>query len=209
MENGFDKLDIDQTGIQDKEAESFKIVSFVNRDILVTRSAKVTIKFPPENADNDDDCTDENKTDENIDENNTEEACPPDTDVLPDYTGDIQNNNLLFQGVVRDGNNKALEGAAVMVFACYKGGTEKPLGYSFTGEDGTYIVNIPAPPDYKRLEGYKVRAGKGTLPPDGGGRTADYGEKSPTKPANRGFYDFLRMVSGKPNKTISELMKEF
>lgn len=200
MESGFDKLDMDLTGIQDKEAESFKIVCFANRNLLVTSSAQVMIKFPPANADNNGDCNDENKIDENS---------PQDTDDLPDYTGDIQNSNLIFQGVVRDGNNKALEGAAVMVFACYKGGTEKPLGYSFTGEDGAYIVNIPPPPDYKRLEGYKVRAGKGIPPPEGGGRKADYGEKPPTKPANRGFYDFLRLVSGKPDKTIPELMKEF
>lgn len=193
------------TGIQDKEAESYKIVCFANRNLLVTSSAQVNIKFPPANADNDGDCNDdyeEDKIDENIDksidENNNKEACPQDTDVLPDYTGGIQNSNLIFQGVVRDGNNKALEGAAVMVFACYKGGTEKPLGYSFTGEDGAYVVNIPPPPDYKSLEGYKVRAGKGIPPPEGGGRKTDYGEKSPTRPANRSFYDFLRIIAGKP-----------
>jgi len=71
---------------------------------------------------------------------------------------------LNFQGVVKDDNNEVLKGAAVMVFACYKGGIEKLLGYAFTDIKGRYFAIISEPSDYNDLDGFKVRAGKGNLP---------------------------------------------
>ena len=67
---------------------------------------------------------------------------------------------LNFQGVVKDDNNEVLKGAAVMVFACYKGGIEKPMAYTNTDNEGAYFINIPEPLDYNQLDGFKVRAGK-------------------------------------------------
>lgn len=82
---------------------------------------------------------------------------------------------LNFQGVVKDDNNEVLKGAAVMVFACYKGGIEKLLGYAFTDIKGRYFAIISEPPGYNDLDGFKVRAGKGNLP-EIIGYSVNYGE---------------------------------
>lgn len=82
---------------------------------------------------------------------------------------------LFFQGVVKDGNNEVLKDAAVMVFACSKDGDEKLLGYAFTDKKGRYFAIISEPPDYKELDGFKVRAGKGNLP-ERIGYPVNYGE---------------------------------
>ena len=70
---------------------------------------------------------------------------------------------LFFQGEVKDDNNNVLEGAAVLLIACFKGDDEKLLGYTYTDENGGYFAVIPEPPGYKELEGFKVWAGKGNL----------------------------------------------
>lgn len=217
MENSLDKLDKEKTDPQNRQDESFKIISIVNRNQLVTSSAKVMIKFPPQNDDYDDDHDDDRVYENKRNENKNEEVSSTDNNDgfiagdasadSPVYTNDTPKNDLLFYGVVKDNNYKPLEGAAVMVFACYKGGIEKPLGYTFTDNEGTYILNLPEPADYNSLEGFKVRAGKGGRPTERKGRPANYGERPNTKSLNRGFFDFLKLVSNNPNKTISELMK--
>lgn len=74
-------------------------------------------------------------------------------------------SELFFQGVVKDDNNRVLEGAAVMVFACSKDGDEKLLGYTFTDKKGRYFAIITEP-GYNELDGFKVRAGKDSLTPE-------------------------------------------
>lgn len=128
---------------------------------------------------------------------------------LSHYTGDTQENELLFYGVVKDNNDKIVEGAAVMVFVCYNGGIEKLLGYNYTDNEGTYIVNIPVLPEYKGLDGFKVIAGKGSLPPERNIFPVSYAESPRKSSSNIDFYDFLKLVSNNPGKTIFELFKRF
>lgn len=216
MENSLENLDKEQPQREEKEDEASKIISYTNRNLYVTRSVRLTIKFPLRIDDNDDDSPFESE-DEVKEEIKKEEAGSPglhdpvsgDQTGLEDHTGGVQRNDLLFYGVVRDHSNKALDGAAVMVFAVYRDGIEKPLGHSFTNTEGAYIINIPAPPDYSGLEGYTVRAGKGSPPTEEKSPPVKNRERPGIIPSNRNFHDFLKFVSNSPNKTISELIKGF
>lgn len=78
-----------------------------------------------------------------------------------------QGNKLLhFYGVVRDNNNKVVEGAVVMLSACFAGGNEKVLEHTFTDREGAYFVSVPVPPDDIGITGFKVRAGKAGIIPE-------------------------------------------
>lgn len=141
-----------------------KNIEFDNQEQYVTSSAKVMIKFSPKK---DNDSLDarqndyEKKCDDNSGESQPDDSFTSDKTLdLPNKEDTIEKNQLLFYGVVRDDNNKILVGAAVKVFACYKGGIEKPMAYTYTDNEGAYFINIPEPLDYNELDGFKVRAGK-------------------------------------------------
>lgn len=163
----------------------------------VTRSAKVMIKFPLQKDD-------DNYDDDYIDEIKNQEPPSPDkngelvigdkTLVIPRNTNNVKKNELLFCGVVKDDNNKVLEGVAVMVFACYTDGIEKLQGYGFTDSDGTYIVTIKDPPNYNGLEEFKVRAGQGSQASENNKKKASDDQKTYKDYLNREFYDFLKSV---------------
>ncbi len=87
---------------------------------------------------------------------------PGDINVNPVNT--IKDDVLIFHGVIRDEDAAAVEGAVVMVFAYFQGGTEKVLGYTFTNEEGEYFVSVFKPPDCSGLTGFKIRAGKVCTP---------------------------------------------
>ncbi|HUW65626.1 MAG TPA: carboxypeptidase-like regulatory domain-containing protein [Spirochaetia bacterium] len=70
--------------------------------------------------------------------------------------------SLNFHGVVTDDNDRAVEGAAVVLFACYYGGVERSLGSAFTDRTGAYLILVPKP-DYTELLGFKIRAGKAQM----------------------------------------------
>lgn len=163
----------------------------------ITRSAKVMIKFPLQK-------NDDNYDDDYIDEINNQETPSPDkngelatgdkTLIIPSNTDNVKKDELLFCGVVKDDNNKVLEGVAVMVFACYKDGVEKLQGYGFTDSDGTYIVTITDPPDYNGLEEFKVRAGQGSQASEKNKKKASDDQKTNNDYSNREFCDFLKFV---------------
>jgi hypothetical protein len=119
-------------------------------------------------------------------------------------------DDLLFCGVVRGDNQRALQGVAVMVAACYRDGREQPLEFTFTDEEGNYTVAIPALQDYSLLDGFKVRA-------CGTSRTAEITRDGPDKmkekpqPAspNRNYHNLLKLIYNNPNKSIYELIKHF
>lgn len=73
---------------------------------------------------------------------------------------------LSFYGVVKDDDAAVVAGAVVMVSACFEGGVESSLGYTFTDRKGTYFISIPKPQDYNLLTGFKVRAAKAVIPPE-------------------------------------------
>jgi len=83
------------------------------------------------------------------------------------FAGQEMDELLHFYGVVKDKDAAAVEGAAVIVFACFDGGTEKLLGSTFTDSEGMYLINIPKLPDYNGLLGFKIRAGKAYILPEG------------------------------------------
>lgn len=131
-----------------------KNIEFDNQDQYVTSSAKVMIKFSPK-KDKDSLDARQNDYEKKCDDNSEESQ----SDDLPNKEDTTEKNQLLFYGVVRDDNN-ILAGAAVKLFACYKGGIEKPMAYTYTDNEGAYFINIPEPLDYNELDGFIVRAGK-------------------------------------------------
>lgn len=202
MEKGINNPGKGETEPQDKQDKPLEYTNIYNQEQYETRSVKVMIKFPFQK---DSGCPDEKDegpcSKENDDINGSE------TMGLPDITADEQGNRLSFYGVVKDSHDKVLEGVAVMVFACYRGGIEKPLGYTFTDNEGSYIISIPEFPDYSELDGFKVRAGKGSSPAEGIGHPVNYGKKSHTPASNKDFHHFLKIVLNNPNKTIFDLVE--
>jgi len=83
------------------------------------------------------------------------------------FAGQKMDNLLYFYGVVKDNDAASVEGAVVIVFACFVGGIERLLGSTFTDSEGTYLICIPKLPDYHGLLGFKVRAGMAYIPPEG------------------------------------------
>lgn len=216
--------------------EPFKRADYVNRDFYLARSAKVMIIMRPQNSSHEDDSppvSEEDPASGNTaplggkDDPVSGNTAPPDSKdnredgtvsgntapAMPDLTADAQNNQhnnqLLFCGVVRDDHNSVIESAPVMVFACYKGGMESLLGHTFTDSDGVYVVNIPKPADYRDLTGFKVLAGQGRLPSVRNDSPAGRAEKHDIRSPNKGFYDFLKLISNSPGKNIFELLKGF
>lgn len=188
--------------VQGEKESQEKQFNIHNHEQSVTRSVKVMIEFPLKKESNRPDEKDEWPPPPG----NAEITGDKNLD-LADKTAGMQENRLLFNGVVKGDHNEGLEGVAVMAFACYKGEIEKPLGYTFTGNDGTYIISIPEFFDYKNLEGFKVRAGKGIPPSEGTGRRVNYSESPRTASSNNDFYSFLKLVSTNPNKTIFDLLR--
>ncbi|MCL6560055.1 MAG: fibronectin type III domain-containing protein [Firmicutes bacterium] len=79
-----------------------------------------------------------------------------------------KNDGLLhFYGMVKEKDAAAVEGAVVMVFACFAGGIEKALGSAITGREGAYFISIPKLANDSELLGFKVRAGKAYILPEG------------------------------------------
>lgn len=66
---------------------------------------------------------------------------------------------LSFYGVVRNDDDGSVAGALVMVCACFAGGIEKKLAYTFTNGEGKYLIRIPKLKDNNGLTSFKVRAG--------------------------------------------------
>jgi len=89
----------------------------------------------------------------------------PDPRVL--FAGQKMAGLLSFYGVVRDNEAAAVEGSVVIVFASFAGGIEKTLGSAFTDREGTYFISIPKLTDYNGMLGFKVRAGKAYILPEG------------------------------------------
>ncbi|MFZ5643095.1 MAG: carboxypeptidase-like regulatory domain-containing protein [Bacillota bacterium] len=130
-------------------------------EFYTVSSAKVAIKFPllKEDCLQEEQSSTIEETMENElrldDEAESGKAEPDEKNITAGST-----DELVFHGVVRDENNEVLEGAAVILFALYRGGQEKPLGYALTGSGGEYVINIPGKIDYDDLDGFKARAGK-------------------------------------------------
>lgn len=92
------------------------------------------------------------------------EDCFADRDQGKHKATDLKiEDSLYFYGVVNDNKGMTVKDASVMVYACYDGGIEKPLGYTSTDRTGAYFISTPKPPDYKDLVRFKVRAGKSSL----------------------------------------------
>jgi uncharacterized coiled-coil DUF342 family protein len=83
------------------------------------------------------------------------------------FTGQKLDGFLNFYGMVKDNDAAAVEGAVVVVFASFTGGTERLLGATITGKQGEYFICIQKLPDYNDLLGFKVRAGKAYILPEG------------------------------------------
>lgn len=90
---------------------------------------------------------------------------------MQDYVGRDPDGYLSFYGVVRDNDAAVVEGAVVMLFACFNDGTETKLGYTLTNGEGAYFLCLPEMSDPTRLTGFKVRAGKAHIFPD------EYGQR--------------------------------
>jgi len=175
------------------------------------RSSRVMITFPAE----EDSCPDEDET--IPEEKKTGPDIPDGQDPAPQpqpYSEQGETaapqDGLLFYGAVREENNKPVKGVAVMVFACCKDHTERFLGHTISGSEGTYLINIPDLSDYKDITGFIVRAGGTTLEPQKAhGSPAEYErEKQPDSP-NKDFHSFLRFIFNNPNKSLHELAKGF
>jgi len=206
MKSSFDKLDEEMPEPSNEQAEPPKIIDIFNKDLYITRTAKIMITMPPQN--NDDKSPDDFKNENSsypVNEYTTGDSAM----LLTHIPGGREKSELLFYGTVKDDDNNLIEGATVMVLACYGDGTESPFGYTFTDGEGTYIVNIPRPDDYTGLEGFKVLAGKGSLPQEGNDYLDGPEENPYINSSNKGFYDFLKLISNNPGKTIFELIKKF
>ncbi|MDD2553044.1 MAG: fibronectin type III domain-containing protein [Desulfotomaculaceae bacterium] len=83
------------------------------------------------------------------------------------FTGQKLDGLLNFYGMVKGNDAAAVEGAVVVVFACFTGGSERLLGATITGKQGEYFICIQKLPDYNDLLGFKVRAGKAYILPEG------------------------------------------
>lgn len=83
------------------------------------------------------------------------------------FMGQKMDGLLNFYGVVKDNDAAAVEGAVVIVFASFAGGTERLMGVTFTDRQGAYLICIPELPDAHELLGFKVRAGKAYILPQG------------------------------------------
>jgi len=78
---------------------------------------------------------------------------------------------LYFQGTVIDNQGLGVSQSIVLLLAYFEDGFEKPLGYSFTDQEGRYLISITKPSLCPGLLEYKVRASKldlpsSVLPPD-------------------------------------------
>jgi len=71
---------------------------------------------------------------------------------------------LYFQGIVMDNQGLGVSHSLVLLLACFAGGLEKPLVYSFTDQEGRYLISIAKPAGCPGLLRYKVRANKLDLP---------------------------------------------
>jgi len=103
-------------------------------------------------------------------------------------------DELVFYGVVRDENSEVLEGAAVILFACYSDGQEKPLGYAMTGSNGEYVINIPDKIDYNDLVRFKARAGKAINKPAKGADQVNDMKKHDLNYRKNDFNSFLKLL---------------
>lgn len=159
------------------------------------KSARVMIPFPAE---------EDSGPDETItgpDAPDSREAPEPQLHSDQEEAAASPQEGLLFCGAVRDENNKAVEGAAVMVFACCRDNTERLLGYTISGIDGNYLINLPDLPDYGDITGFIVRAG-GTPRETGKAHGSRAGYE-------RDFQSFLRIIYNNPNKSLQDLVKSF
>lgn len=68
-------------------------------------------------------------------------------------------DSLNSHGVVKDENDMAVEGATVMLFACFSGEIERSLGSTLTDRNGVYFISVSETPDHNELHGFKVRSG--------------------------------------------------
>jgi len=83
---------------------------------------------------------------------------------------------LNFYGVIKDNEAVAVEGAVVMVFACFAGGIERSLVSAFTDRKGAYFISIAKLTNYNGLLGFKVRTGKAYMLPEGVDSQCNLGE---------------------------------
>lgn len=203
MENSLNNPGEGEMESRKKQDAPFKHVDAHFQEQYVTRSVKVMIEFPLP------------KDSGRPDGKNEGPRSPDKADItgdknmgFPAETAGRQENQLLFCGVVKNDHQEVLEGVAVMAFACYRGGIEKPLGYTFTDHEGAYIISIPEFFDYKDLDGFKVRAGMGSPPPEGIKQPANYGERPKEASPNKDFHYFLKLISNNRNKTIFDLMEK-
>lgn len=72
--------------------------------------------------------------------------------------------HLYFHGTVKYNQGLAAGGAVVMLLACFVGGVEKPLGYTFTDQEGRYLIATSKLLGEPELLGYKLVAGKPDIP---------------------------------------------
>ncbi|HBV98310.1 MAG: hypothetical protein JL50_19740 [Peptococcaceae bacterium BICA1-7] len=173
------------------------------------RNSRVLITFPAEKNSG----PDENETGQDVPDGQDPAPPPPPQPQLYSEQGEkdvATQDGLLFYGAVREENNKAVEGVAVMVFACCSDHTERLLGYTISGSEGAYLINLPDLPDYNDITGFIVRAGGAHREPEKThGSRAGYEEKKRPDSPNKDFNSFLRFIYNNPNKSLHELVKGF
>jgi hypothetical protein len=112
---------------------------------------------------------------------------------------------LTFWGTIKENEEDVVEGALVIVFACYENGDEKVLGYANSGEDGSYLINAPKLSDNGGVKGFIIRAGKAAALPEkeAGADVAD------NAPARNNWFAMMEAANRYPNRTLKDMARFF
>lgn len=78
-------------------------------------------------------------------------------DIVVDGSGD----DPVFYGKIVDGQNVGVSGVILFISACTEDGSEIPLAYTYSGEDGNYLLSVKKPD--AAVAKYIVRAGSSTV----------------------------------------------
>lgn len=112
---------------------------------------------------------------------------------------------LTFLGAIKGDDGEALAEALVIVSACYEDGSEQAMGYTYSGEDGSYLVSVQKPAGDRWLSSFIVRAGKSSVFSEG-----DSGaEQIPNSPGRKDWFSLMESISRRPNKTLNNIDRLF
>jgi len=78
-------------------------------------------------------------------------------DIVVDGSGE----DPVFFGKIVDGQNEGVSGVILFICACTEDGSEIPLAYTYSGEDGNYLLSVKKPD--AAVARYIVRAGSSTV----------------------------------------------